>query len=88
LNEYQAKIFNTGAASAIKEGTIQFAENGKYYPPLNKEGEPIIDPSCLNSAGPLGIDFSHYDVIKDVDDIKMKDLVINRKNQPEMFALY
>jgi hypothetical protein len=36
---------------------IQFDENGRYIPYLDKMGDPIIDPGVLKVPQPIEIDF-------------------------------
>ena len=48
LSIYQQKVFSAGSAGKINEGTVKYDENGKFVVQRNKEGEPIVDPTCLN----------------------------------------
>ena len=71
----------------IREGTIVFDEKGVYQPVLDKNAEPVIDPSVLKLAQPISIDYSEYLKFKNLKEKPLpKSLVVSRKNHSVLHA--
>jgi hypothetical protein len=64
-----------------------FDEKGVYQPVLDKNAEPIIDPSVLKLAQPIQIDYSEYLKFKSLKEKPLpKTLVVSRRNHSDLHA--
>ena len=56
---------------------------------LDKNAEPVIDPSVLKLAQPISIDYTEYLKFKNLKEKpKPKTLVVSRKNHSDLHANY
>lgn len=67
---------------------MDFDETGKYQPHLDRDYQPVVDPTLLKRQGPFSIDYTKYTTIKSVNDLDTKRLTVSRKCNKDMYAIY
>lgn len=87
LNDYHHRLSGQ-QSTAIKEDALKFAKDGKYMPQLDKDDQPIVDPSCIRTKGALTVDYTCYDNINSIDDLDTKHLTVTRKCNRDMYQIY
>ena len=64
-----------------------FNDKGVYQPVLDKNAEPVIDPSVLKLAQPISIDYTEYLKFKSLKEKPLpKTLVVSRRNHSDLHA--
>ena len=64
-----------------------FNDKGVYQPVLDKNAEPVIDPSVLKLAQPISIDYTEYLKFKSLKEKPLpKTLVVSRRNNSDLHA--
>ena len=88
INDYQTKLPNN-KSGAIRQGALVFDEKGVYQPVLDKNAEPVIDPSVLKLAQPISIDYTEYLKFKSMKEKPQpRTLVVSRRNHSSLHANY
>lgn len=87
LKEQNARL-SSQPNGTIVDGALQFTNQGKYLPQLDRDLQPVVDPTCLKPKGPIDFDYAQYEKIKSIGDLDTKQLIVSRKYNKEMHEIY